>query len=399
MGFLSSAILLLITAFPAAQAGEMINAAAGATDVIPDSYIVVMNEGISESDFESHRTWATGMNSKSRKRAGAFSGVSRTWSATGMKGYSGSFARETIEQIANNSAVAYVEPDRMVNITAFVTQRNAPSYGLGRISNKRPGDRDYIFDESAGRGITIYGVDTGIDIRHPEFEGRATWGTNEINDVNQDENGHGTHTAGTFAGRNFGVAKRANIVAVKVLNAEGSGSTSGIISGINWCVDHARRNNILGRAVMNLSLGGTGARAFNQVATNAANAGIFLAVAAGNDGEDAANTSPASARGVCTVSASTERDTRADFSNFGSVVDIYAPGDQIPSVFPNNARRVLSGTSMAAPHVAGVGAYLMALEGISSGQVCNRIKRLSQPRIRNPGRDTTNRLLYNNSGV
>lgn len=164
-----------------------------------------------------------------------------------------------------------------------MTQRDAPSYGLGRISHIRRGNNNYIFDESAGQGITIYGVDTGIDITHPDFEGRAVWGSNQIDNVDRDENGHGTHTAGTFAGTTFGVAKRANIVAVKVLDAQGGGSASGIIAGINWCVNHARQNNILGRAVMNLSLGGSGTRSFNQVATNAANAGIFLAVAAGND--------------------------------------------------------------------------------------------------------------------
>ncbi|EEP81003.1 conserved hypothetical protein [Uncinocarpus reesii 1704] len=365
MGYFASVFLLLITALPAARAGEMIQAAAGTPGIIPDAYIVVMNDGISDSDFESHRGWAASMHNKAvQKRGRIFSGMTRMWNATELKGYSGSFDRQTIQQIANHSSATGI-----------------------------------IFLTICWSGITIYGVDTGIDIQHPEFQGRAIWGTNQVDNVDRDQNGHGTHTAGTFAGTTFGVAKRATIVAVKVLDAQGGGRASSIISGINWCVSHARQNNLLGRAVMNLSLGGSGTRSFNQVATNAANAGIFLSVAAGNDAEDAANTSPASARGVCTVAASTEQDTRADFSNFGQIVDIYAPGDRIISAFPNNSRQVLSGTSMAAPHVAGVGAYLMALEGISATQVCDRLKRLSQPSIRNPGPRTTNRLLYNNSGV
>ncbi|WEW55769.1 Secreted subtilisin-like serine protease sub9 [Emydomyces testavorans] len=412
------ALLILVAALPVAWAGELLSAAANDTNVMPDSYIIVMNEGLSDADFDSHMTWAMDVhNTAVEKRQEATSGVSRTWNAHQMKGYCGSFDRETIQEIANNSDVAYVEPDRMMETSAFVTQRNAPSYGLGRISHKNPGNRDYIFDRSAGRGITIYGVDTGIDIQHPEFEGRITWGSNQVNNVDQDENGHGTHTAGTFAGTTFGVAKQANIVAVKVLNGRGRGSASGIISGMNFCVNHAKQNNLLGRAVMNLSLGGGGTRAFNQAATNAVNAGIFLAVAAGNDGvsldswprhkqksltllqRDAANTSPASARGVCTVAASTENDARARFSNFGAVVAVYAPGDKITSAAPGGGSKVLSGTSMAAPHVAGVGAYLMALEGITSDQVCNRIKSLAQPVISDQGAGTTNKLLYNNSGV
>ncbi|KAI1977741.1 Secreted subtilisin-like serine protease sub9 [Ophidiomyces ophidiicola] len=400
MTFFDRVLLLLAAVLPAVHAGEMLAAAAGDTGVIPNSYIVIMNDGISTSDFDSHRTWATGLNNNAKRKRGVkMGGVSRTWAAAQMKGYSGSFDRQTIEKIAKSASVSYVEPDRMVNITVFATQENAPSYGLGRISHRRPGNRNYVFDESAGRGITIYGVDTGIDIQHPDFQGRAVWGSNQVNTVDADENGHGTHTAGTFAGTTFGVAKRASIVAVKVLDAKGGGSASSIISGINWCVDHARQNNLLGRAVMNLSLGGSGARSFNQAATNAVNAGIFLSVAAGNDNQDAVGTSPASARGVCAVAASTEADEKASFSNFGEIVSIYAPGDKIISAAPGGGSKVLSGTSMAAPHVAGVGAYLMALEGISSNQVCDRLKSIAQPRIQNAGQDTTAKLLNNNSGV
>lgn len=166
----------------------------------------------------------------------------------------------------------------------IVTQQDAPSWGLGRISHAESGSSDYVYDDSAGSNITFYGVDTGIDISHPDFEDRAEWGTNVVDNSDSDDNGHGTHTAGTVAGKEYGVAKLAHIISVKVLDGQGSGSTSGIIEGINWCVDHAKRTGVAGKAVMNMSLGGGRAPALDQAAANAVEAGIFLAVAAGNEG-------------------------------------------------------------------------------------------------------------------
>lgn len=186
----------------------------------------------------------------------------------------------------------------MVKLDAITTQRNAPSWGLGRISHKSAGSSDFVFDDSAGSGITIYGVDTGIDIKHPEFGGRATWGTNTVDNEDTDQNGHGTHTAGTFAGATYGIAKKANVIAVKVLNAQGTGSTSGVIQGIQWCTDHAGRNGLRGKAAMNLSLGIRGSTVFNRVAEAAQQSGIFLAVAAGNDGVSISSLFVSSCRGI-----------------------------------------------------------------------------------------------------
>lgn len=168
-------------------------------------------------------------------------------------------------------------------MNAFVVQPNAPSWGLGRISHRQRGNPDFVYDETAGAGITIYGVDTGIDIKHPDFSGRAVWGINVVGGPDADGNGHGTHTAGTFAGTTFGIAKRATIVAVKVLNDRGGGANSGIIQGINWSVNHAFQTGALGRAVMNLSLGGDRSIAVNLASSSAVMAGVFLAVAAGNE--------------------------------------------------------------------------------------------------------------------
>ena len=164
----------------------------------------------------------------------------------------------------------------------------------------------------------IYGVDTGIDIEHPDFEGRAEWGTNTVDSDDTDGNGHGTHTASTMAGVEFGVAKKASLVSVKVLGADGSGSTAGIIEGIQWVVDDAESRGVTGKSVMNLSLGGGFSQSLNDAATSAVGSGVFMAVAAGNDGADSADYSPASADDVCTVGASTEQDGAADFSNYGA---------------------------------------------------------------------------------
>ena len=154
---------------------------------------------------------------------------------------------------------------------------------MGRVSHRSAGSRDFVYDDSAGQGVTIYGVDTGIDTNHAEFRGRIRWGTNTVDWDNRDGHGHGTHTAGTFAGTSYGIAKKASIVAVKVLGNDGSGSFSGIIQGINWCVSDARSRGALGKAVMNLSLGGGFMQALNDAVSQAQASGIFVAVAAGND--------------------------------------------------------------------------------------------------------------------
>lgn len=210
----------------------------------------------------------------------------------------------------------------VVNATENVVQPNAPSWGLPRISSQKPGATDYVYDSTAGEGIVVYGVDTGIDIRHSDFEGRAEWGTNTVDNDNTDGNGHGTHTASTAVGSKFGVAKKASVVAVKVLSADGSGTNSQVIAGMEWAVKDAKSRGVTGKSVMNMSLGGAFSRAMNDAAANVVKSGVFLSVAAGNEAQDASNSSPASAPNVCTIAASTSSDRSASFSNFGSVGEI-----------------------------------------------------------------------------
>ncbi|KAJ5552049.1 hypothetical protein N7535_000004 [Penicillium sp. DV-2018c] len=393
MGFLKLLSMSLAT-LALVNAGQLVKVN-DADAVVPSSYIVVMKEDVSDADFQIHRNWAATVHARLARRDSGLTGPGKHFNINGMKGYSASFDDVTAEGIASDPAVKYVEPDMIVNASANVVQRNAPSWGLARISSKSPGATDYVYDSTGGEGIVVYGVDTGIDINHPDFEGRAKWGTNTVDRDNTDGNGHGTHTASTMVGVKYGVAKKASVVAVKVLGADGSGTNSGVISGMEWAVKDAKSRGVTGKSVMNMSLGGGFSRAMNDAAENVVKSGVFLAVAAGNEAQDARNTSPASAPNVCTVAASTSSDRSASFSNFGSIVDVYAPGDKITAAFPGGGSKSLSGTSMAAPHVAGAAAYLMAVEGVSAQDACARIVKLATSSISRPPSGTTSKLLFN----
>ncbi|KAK2740928.1 Subtilisin-like protease 3 [Myotisia sp. PD_48] len=387
---------LALAAFVAVDARAVFHNKGSKADIVADSYIVVLKDGVSTEDFNAHVAWVSNTHDANKiKRGGNTMGMQRKYEINNWKGYNGFFDEETLEEILNNPKVKYVEHDRTVTVDAWATQPNAPSWGLGRISSKQPGKTSYVYDDSAGAGITIYGVDTGIDINHPEFRGRIVWGTNKIDSDNRDGHGHGTHTAGTFAGATYGVAKKANIVAVKVLDSQSRGTMSSIMDGISWCVTDARSKNILGKAAMNLSLGGGFTQAVNDAAAQAQSAGILVVAAAGNDNKNAQGYSPASTPSICTVASSANGDSKSSFSNWGAVIDIYAPGSNIISARPGSGSQSMSGTSMAAPHVAGAGAVLMSQEGITAAQACDRIKALGNAVIRSPGSGTTNKLLYN----
>ncbi|KAK2750929.1 Secreted subtilisin-like serine protease sub11 [Myotisia sp. PD_48] len=370
-------------------------------DVIPNSYIIVLRDGISKHDFDMHRNWATSVHQASVQRRGVHNteGLRHVYDVSGWKAYSGIFDQGTIKEIARNKDVRYIEPDRKVKTLGIICQTNAPGWNLPRISQKVVKTKDYCYDETAGNGITVYVVDSGVNIDDSELYPRATWGTNMVDQVDKDENGHGTWIAQIIAGKTRGVAKQAKVVAVKVINKNGSGTTSGIIQGINWAVNHAKQAGILGKAVMNLSIGGSVSQSLNSAVTQAALAGLFVSVAAGDDNRDASAGSPASAQGACVAAACGNGDTKSSFSNYGPVVDIFAPGANILISNPNGGTNSVSGSSYAAAHLSGMGAYLIALEGIPAQQVCQRVIDLGNPVIKNPGSGTTNKLLYNGSGL
>lgn len=259
----------------------------------------------------------------------------------------------------------------------------------------------YYYDTQAGQGIDVYVIDTGVLTTHSQFGGRATWGANFADSSNTDGNGHGTHCAGTVAGSTYGVAKKANIIAVKVLRADGSGTNSGVISGIQWASNTARSKGKSSKSVASMSLGGGKSSAVNSAVAAAVNTGMTFVVAAGNDNANAANYSPASEPSAITVGATTSSNARSSFSNYGSSVDIFAPGSSILSAWigSNTATNTISGTSMACPHVAGLAAYLMGVEGLSgSSAVTARIKSLGLTnRLSSVGTGSPNLLAYNNA--
>jgi cerevisin len=253
--------------------------------------------------------------------------------------------------------------------------------GLARISHRPKLSfgtfTKYEYESSGGEGVDVYVIDTGININHVEFEGRASWGkTIPLDDVDDDNNGHGTHCAGTIASRKYGVAKSANVIAVKVLGSNGSGSMSDVIAGVAFAAEAAAEKDSAATAeykatgerkhkgsVANMSLGGGKSRALDDAVNAAVDSGLNFAVAAGNDNRDACSFSPAGAEKAVTVGASTIADERAYFSNFGSCVDVFAPGLNIMSTWigSDTATNTISGTSMASPHTAGLLAYLLSI--------------------------------------
>ncbi len=294
--------------------------------------------------------------------------------------------------VARNPKVQMIERDGIV--TRSATQ-SPVTWGLDRIDQRsRPLSGSYSYD-FAGAGVSAYVVDTGILATHSDFGGRVRGGFTAIADGNgtSDCNGHGTHVAGTIAGTNYGVAKSASLVAVRVLDCTGSGTWSGVIAGLDWiAADHAFGVP----AVANMSLGG-GVSATVDSAVQAVIAdGVTVAVAAGNSNADACNTSPARTPSALTVAASDSSDTRASFSNFGTCIDIFAPGVSITSAWNNGSTNAISGTSMAAPHVAGVVAVLLSqTPSMLPVDVTSKILALATSGIvSNAGAGSPNRLLF-----
>ncbi|KMU76916.1 subtilase-type proteinase psp3 [Coccidioides immitis RMSCC 3703] len=244
------------------NAGELLNFE-NERDIIRGSYIVVMKDGTSSSDLKSHMNWAANVHHGNLAKQGPSrsTGFQFSFDIGGWRGYSGKFDNDTLDAIVNNAHVKYVEPDRMASATVLKIQKNAPSWGLGRISHTFRGFKNYLYHSSAGEGVLAYVVDTGIDIRDPEFEGLAEWGINVVDEVDTDEHGHGTHT--------FGVAKKVKLVAVKALGKDSRGPDSGIIAAMDWAVKHAKEKVILVKAIMNLSLTGDPATALNESAERA----------------------------------------------------------------------------------------------------------------------------------
>lgn len=231
-----------------------------------------------------------------------------------------------------------------------------------------------------------------------DFEGRAKFLANFVDQDNTDGNGHGTHVSGTIGSKTYGVAKKTSIFGVKVLDASGSGTNSGVIAGMEFVAKDGPSQSCPNGVVVNMSLGGGKSDAVNQAAANIVKAGLFLAVAAGNDGADASGYSPASEPTACTVGATVSDDSLATYSNIGSLIKVLAPGTDITSTWPGGSTNKISGTSMASPHVAGIGAYFLGLGQKAEG-LCDYIAQTALKDVISgvPG-DTANLLINNGQG-
>ncbi|MFE6614859.1 S8 family serine peptidase [Amycolatopsis sp. NPDC057786] len=365
------------TTVASAAEGSIVNA--GSDKAIKDSYIVVLKDG---SSVEATAKSVT------QRHGGT---VEKTF-ASSVRGFSGALTEKQAKRVAADPAVAYVEQNQTVSISA--DQLNPPSWGLDRVDQQSlPLNQKYSYSTTASN-VTAYVVDTGILTTHPDFGGRATHGRDTVDNDNDatDCQGHGTHVAGTIGGTAHGLAKGVKLVAVRVLNCSGSGTTAGVIAGVDWVTANAVKP-----AVANMSLGGGASTTLDQAVQRSIASGVTYGVAAGNDtGANACNVSPARTPEAITVGSTTNTDARSSFSNIGTCLDIFAPGSGITSTWLNNGTNTISGTSMATPHVVGAAAlYASANPSATPKQVRDAlVANGTKDKVTNPGTGSPNVLLY-----
>ncbi|KAF9082550.1 serine protease [Mortierella sp. AD031] len=405
---------------------------------VPDSYLVVFKDGFRAQDFSARiqgfqkRDMSPSQITFGGSRSSSSSGSSSVWNdiAKGIKhvydigtfqGIAGHFRSEALDEIRRNPKVAYVERDSVGRLTEIKTQEDSP-WGLARISRRRgltKEDKDkskfsYAHDPRGGQNVTVFVIDTGINLGHKEFESRAEWGTTTVDGWQfDDDHGHGTHCAGTVGSRAYGVAKSVNLVAVKVIGADGHGTVSQFLRGVEYVIRRhkeliAERGSSHRGSVATVSIGYERSRTMDTVVRMAVEAGIHFTVAAGNDDANYCEIQSPRAEGTFTVGASTVEDERAYFSNYGSCVDIFAPGRTVLSTWMGSDTEtyIASGTSMATPHVAGLLAYYLALQPLStsafnSGALTPKelkslvLSRATRDALSNVPSDTVNLLAYN----
>lgn len=319
--------------------------------------------------------------------------VKRTYTHV-LHGYAVSLSPQQAARLAADPAVDTVYQDRTVRVAA--EQPTPPSWGLDRVDQRAlPLDQRYRYPDDAGTGVPIYVIDTGVRISHQDLAGRARHGYDAVDGdtVADDGNGHGTHVATVAAGTRHGVAKQAEVVAVRVLDDQGYGTTEQVVAGVDWVTRTAR-----GPAVANLSLGGDPDPALDEAVRNAIEHGVTFTVAAGNTGVEADQSSPARVAQAITVGATEPDDSRAPYSNFGAALDLFAPGTDITGGWhtSDQAARTLSGTSMAAPHAAGAAAAHLAThpDATPARVEAALVADASTGVVRLRGRDSPDRLLY-----
>ncbi|KAJ4326178.1 hypothetical protein N0V84_003229 [Fusarium piperis] len=394
----ATTLLGCVTAAPASSSST------GPSDIIPGSYIITLKPEIKVAKVKAHIKWVKDVHKRSLTKRDGDNGIEKTYdNEAGFHAYAGTFDAATIKEIKKSPDVIAVEPDRLVRLTwnpkveeptennqfgerdhhedhddeddtaedshlskRAETNQKTSTWGLGTISHRAKGYTNYLYDSDAGIESYAYVVDSGVRASHRDFGGRAKQVWTAFKKDHTDRLGHGTHVAGTIAGKTYGVAKKAQVLAVKVFQGE-SAELSIILAGINWAVNDVVTKGRQSFSVINLSLGiDAPSASLNKVVENAVKAGVITVVASGNAGMDTAKTSPGSVANAITVGAIDSNWKVAKFSNWGSFVDILAPGVDVVSCSweSNTGTATESGTSMAAPHVAGLILYAQSIEGV-----------------------------------
>ncbi|KAI3546966.1 alkaline serine protease Alp1 [Colletotrichum melonis] len=415
----SSILAILGAVVPALAAPKGIDRRTD-TDLMSGKYIIQLKPGTTPEAVTAHHK---AVRSLLRRRDGSAGTVEKTFQIGDFNAYSGSFDDATLEEIAALDEVLSVEIDQPIFVDPTeqestlskrdLTTQASSIWSLGDLSHKAAGSTEYVYDSTAGEGTTAYVFDTGIRTSHSEFEGRASFGINGVTGStvspgsNSDTDGHGTHVAATIVGKTYGVAKKAKVIDIKVFDGS-TGSTSAILTGLNWAVNDITTKGAQGKSVLNMSLSAKNVSALDNAVLAAYNQGILTVVAAGNDNQPATDTSPARLPESFTVGMTRPDRGRVNIiegiygSSYGPELDVFAPGQDIisASYSSDTGTATKTGTSMAAPLVAGLVCYLRALEGglVTPKEVTDRILELAIPDVVGDPKGSPNLLVNNGSG-
>ncbi|KAF2853214.1 subtilisin-like protein, partial [Plenodomus tracheiphilus IPT5] len=363
----------------------------GDDDLIPGKYIVKFSEDIHTSAIQNIKS-------------SIVAPIDHDYSFLGFNGFAATLSPDEYTKLQKSKLVQYIQQDAIVSVKAINDQYNA-TWGLSRISHlENKNGSTYSYDDSAGEGTCAYVIDTGIETDHPEFEGRAQFlvdlsGENKL----LDGLGHGTHVAGTIGSLTYGVAKKTRLFAVKVLDSDGQGNHASVIAGMQYVANDAktRAEQCPLGIVVNMSIGGSKSDIVNEAAEALLKTPLFLATASGNDALPASLASPASSPLLCTIAATTPFDQLSPYSNWGPLVDLLAPGDDVKSTWLNGSTNVISGTSMATPHVVGLAAYLLGFGELGVQGLCEVMQGMAGEGVVDLGEwqvGTPNLLVWNGVG-